>query len=155
MIIEQKAAVVEWFDIVREAQMRSACAVDEELESYLVYLLLRFMDQPDFADQPLGMAYLTALQDSTMGRSMMLRNIGDQCLLLTGLYPDWAIHRMMRVNYYVAIGKSAYESAATDLRHEINTSQLYRRLCAEFRSLMKVLQSLRTLTPGPSPKIVQ
>ncbi len=141
----EKTAVVEWYEIVREAQSTSDCAVDEELESYLVYLLLRFMNQPDLGEMPLGMAFLSALQHPLMGRSMMLRNVGDQCLLITGLFPELAAHRLLRVGYYVGIGRRSYLAAAEELHHEVNASKLYQRLCAEFVTLMDVLQSMRNL----------
>lgn len=141
----RESGLVEWYDFVREAQDASHSAVDEDLESYLVYLLLRFMDQPELADQALGSAYLAALSHPIMGRSMMLRNVGDQCLLFSGLYPERATHRCVRVGYFVDIGKRSYLGAAEELRHEINLSKLYNRLCMHFVSLMDVLQSMRNL----------
>ncbi|MDQ2994980.1 MAG: hypothetical protein M3R00_08590 [Pseudomonadota bacterium] len=141
----RQTAVAQWYDIVREAQELSACAVDEELESYLVYMLLRFMDQTDLAEQAVGMAFLAAQQSPFMGRSMLLRNVGDQCLLYSGLYPERATNRGLRVGYYVHIGKRSYSAAADEIRHEINISKMYERLCAQFVTLMDVLHSVRQL----------
>jgi hypothetical protein len=70
-----------------------------------------------------------------------LRNIGDQCLLLSGLYPKRAEKRLVRVSYYVDVGRSAYHHISDCMQQAV--ADLYRQLAEGFIQLMDVLQAIR------------
>jgi hypothetical protein len=80
-----------------------------------------------------------------------LRDVGDQCLLFSGLYPQHAERRLVRVSYYVELGRGAYGQLAERLRHA--GAAMYQQLCQGFVALMDVLQAMRALegTPALSP----
>jgi hypothetical protein len=67
-------------------------------------------------------------------RNNALRDVGDQCLLVAGVFPHQAERRMVRLSYFVALGQSAYEQLSRFLGR--STAQLYGELSSTFVSLM-------------------
>jgi len=141
----QPTALAEWYEIVREAEAVSGLRVAEELENYLVNLLLRFTDKPALADAVLGLDYLLAEQQLTPTKYSALREVGDQCLLYSGLYPERAQRRRVRISYFVEIGQRAYCSAAMNITRDAELSMLFEQLGTRFVRLMDILLSLRAL----------
>jgi hypothetical protein len=145
-VIEPKAtAMAEWYDIVREAEKLLGHEVGDELESYLVNLLLRFMDKPGLASAVLGLDYLLAEQHLSSTRYHALRKVGDQCLLYSGLFPERAERRRLRVSYFVELGQRSYFSAAAQAGREHELAELFQHLSNRFVRLMDILHSMRSL----------
>lgn len=145
-LLEPKdTAVEEWYELVRQAESSSGLIVGEELEYYLVNLLLRFMNKPELANTVLGLEYLLAEQQKGFDRWEALRNVGDECLLYSGLYPARAQKCRCRVSYFVKLGQRSYSSAALQLRKESELSTLLEQLGLSFVRLMDVLQSIRAM----------
>lgn len=138
--------VAQWHALVNEAQGACACNLDEALESYLVFLLMRFCGRPEIAHRIMALEFLEA-QDPGGQQPGQLRDVGDQCLLFSGFFPQVAEKRCVRVSYYVAIGRSSYEqlSALVDDQSE----RLYRHLSEAFVCVMDVLQAMRGLSGNP------
>jgi hypothetical protein len=90
----------------------------------------------------LALDFLEAFQQSHPQRSEALRDVGDQCLLFSGLFPRRAERRRVRVSYYVKLGRSAYQNLADSLN---KTADLFARLAEEFIVAMDTLQAIRVL----------
>ncbi len=131
----------QWQALVDEAQTQLNLALDENLESYLVFLLMRFATQPQMASSVLGLEYLQSYQQSGQQRDDTLRDVGDKCLLFSGLFPGQAKRRRVKVSYFVEIGQSAY-GVLSNRSHE-SANELFAQLCEKFVSLMEVLQTMR------------
>lgn len=136
-LLTQPTSVVLWHEVVRNAEDRLAIALKDDLEAYLVSLLMRYTNQPDVHKKVLATAYLEALQKHTKERQFSLRMLGDECLLFAGLFPHSAEKRQVKVSYFVNLGRSAYCSISQ------TTDDLYGSLAAQFVVLMDVLQSIR------------
>lgn len=141
----KETAMEEWYELVRQAESSSGLIVGKELEYYLVNLLLRFMNKPELANTVLGLEYLLAEQEEGFGRWEALRNVGDECLLYSGLYPARVQKRRCSVSYYVKLGQRSYSSAAKQLRKESELSVLLDQVGSSFVRLMDVLQSIRAM----------
>ncbi len=142
------SSVIEpWYDIVREAETTSGLSVSEELEQYLVNLLLRYMDKPEITDSVLSLEFLLAEQQLSFNGYNELRKVGDECLLYSGLFPERAQRRRMRVSYFVELGQLSYQSAAKKAGNEVELAALFEHLSQRFVRLMDILQSMRSL-PG-------
>jgi hypothetical protein len=146
LIGPKETAVAEWYDIVRQAESDSGLSVSEELESYLVNLLLRFMDKPELADAVLSLNYLLAEQQLSSERYNTLRQVGDQCLLYSGLFPERALRKRVRVSYFVELGQRSYSSAAMKVGREVELAALFEHLGQRFVRLMDILQSMRGMS---------
>ena len=144
-LVLQPTATAQWHDLVNEAQQAAHCQLDESLESYLVFLLERFSRRPDMLSRILGRDYLETC--SRVGHQRdSLRDIGDHCLLFSGLFPQIAERRLVKISYFVSLGRSAYLRIATDwYDSEQQINELYAGLAQGFVQLMDILQAIRGL----------
>ena len=140
LILEQ-TEVAQWHSLIKEAEEECSCHLDESMESYLVFTLMRFMKDQDLATQAMALEYLHSHRLPKSMRIEQLRDIGDQCLLLSGLYPRRAEKRLVRVSYYVSLGRSAYHHISDNVQK--SAADLYRQLAEAFVTLMDLLQTIR------------
>ena len=120
------------------------------MERYLVFTLMRFMKDQDLSSQAMALEYLRTHGLPKSMRIEQLRDIGDQCLLLSGLYPERAEKRLVRVSYYVNMGRSAYHHISDNVQKSV--AELYRQLAEAFVTLMDLLQTIREFsTPELQP----
>lgn len=131
----------QWHSLVTEAQQASGIQLDEELESYLVFLLMRYTDRPEMAASVLAIDYLEGSHCLGQVRREKMRDVGDQCLLYSGLFPERAEKRRVRVSYYVDLGRSAYQTAADATQLALH--QLFTALASQFVLVMDTLQAMR------------
>ncbi len=131
----------QWHTLVQEAEQDYGCHLNEELQSYLVLTLMRFAKNKQFNSKALALDYLSAHNLPNHLHDKQLRNVGDQCLLLSGLFPQSAIKRHVSVNYYVDLGRSAYHHIGSATQHAM--AELYQHLAENFILLMDLLQTIR------------
>lgn len=147
-LILEPTSTAQWHALVSEAENASARQLDETLESYLVFLLMRFVARPDLAGRVMAIDYLRGSAASGQLKEVALRDVGDQCLQFSGLYPRHAERRMVRVSYFVELGRGAYGQLAERLRHA--GAEVYQQLAEGFVALMDVLQAMRSLDGSPA-----
>ena len=140
-LILEETEVAQWHSLVRQAEDTYGCQLNEAMESYLVFTLMRFMKDQDLATQAIAADYLRAHGLPRSLRFEQLRDIGDQCLLPSGLYPKRAEKRLVRVSYYVNMGRSAYHHLSEGVQQA--TADLYQQLAEGFVMLMDLLQTIR------------
>ncbi len=140
-LILEPTAVAGWQRLVREAARDCRIELAEELEGYLVHTLIHLTREARLGRGAIAPQYLEALLASGPAGAADLRRVGDQCLLLAGLYPRQASRRLVRVGYFIDIGRSAY-ARLHELLEKAN-ARLYRQLAETFVSLTDVLQGLR------------
>ena len=144
----------EWHTLVNDAQHNAGVQLNEELESYLVFMLMRYTDKPEMAASVLALDYLEGAEALGQVRRERMRDVGDQCLLYSGLFPERAEHRHVKVSYYVDLGRSAYHTAADATQQAL--SQLFTGLASQFVLIMDTLQAMRGINdnaPQLSPII--
>lgn len=145
-------STAQWHALVAEAQSKAARHLDEELESYLIFLLMRFTSKPEMASSIMALQYLQSILEIGQIRQEKLRDVGDQCLLYSGLFPKRAQRRRVEISYFVDIGRSAYHELSNCRVKSV--SLMYAHLSEGFVALMDVLQSMRDLgmqQPNLSP----
>ena len=142
-IISHSTALDQWQRLVVDAEAHTTICLNEELQSYLVFLLMRFVDKPEMAASVLALDFINTLEQAGVKRTESLREIGDKCLLFAGLFPERAERKNVDVNYFVNLGRNAYhELSAID---KINLAKLFASLCEQFMKLLDVLQTIRQL----------
>lgn len=139
-------ATAQWLDIVHEAQAATDRHLDEALESYLVFLLMRFTDRPEWVNAVIALEYLNGVGTQGRLRRDRLREVGDQCLLFSGLFPHQARRRCVDIGYFVGMGRTAYQQLSDSLQY--GTAELYGQLAQAFVALMDVLQMMREIGLG-------
>ncbi|MDH5181114.1 MAG: hypothetical protein OEZ39_02290 [Gammaproteobacteria bacterium] len=145
--IQAGNATNEWHKLVTEAQQAAGTQLDEDLESYLVFLLMRYTERPEMAAGILALDYLHGAESTGKLRRDRMQDVGDQCLLYSGLFPERAERRLVRISYYVDLGRSAYHTAAAAGQQAL--SQLFATLATQFVLLMDTLQAMRGINGDP------
>ncbi|MGN6229090.1 MAG: hypothetical protein ACTHNM_16825 [Dyella sp.] len=139
-----------WQALVHEAGQRTGHPLDETRESYLVFVLLRFQRDAQLLAHTHGVDWLDALELAGTARGDALRDVGDRCLLVAGLFPDVAERRRVSVGYYVDIGRAAYQGVADAGRRA--TAALYEQLAQSYRELVRTLSAMRRLESAMLPR---
>jgi len=148
-LVIHPTSTAQWHALVNEAQSACDCMLPETLESYLVFLLMRFADKPHMLARVLALDYLNSnATASSHRRHEQLREVGDHCLLFSGLFPQQAERRMVKVSYFVDLGRVAYQQIADHAITGMTT--IYAELAREFVALMDALQTMRELQGSQS-----
>lgn len=134
----------QWHALVNEAEAACSMQLGEELESYLVFLLMRYMNQPELVSSILANEFLDSQHAIGQKRYDMLRNLGDKCLLFSGLFPENAEKRHVKVSYFINMGQTAYNTLSYS--KERSFAELFAALCEDFICLTSVLQTMRRLS---------
>ncbi len=142
-IILESSSTAQWHKLVHEAEASSETALNEEMESYLVFLLMRHTEKTNITSHIMAMEYLDSLSANGQLQQDKLRDVGDQCLIFSGLFPKIAEIRTVKVSYYVGIGVSAYHHLADTCK--VQLCDFYHQLAEEFVHLMDVLQVIRSM----------
>lgn len=141
-LVLQPTTTAQWHALVSDAEQAAGYTLGEELESYLVFLLMRFTRKPQMLSRIMALDYLKSANRSRGERREQLKDVGDHCLLFSGLFPKQAEKRMVRVSYFVNLGRSAYQQVSD----HINTSEsVYSLLSKDFVALMDILQTMRDI----------
>lgn len=137
-------ATAQWQTLIMEAERHCTTKLTEELQSYLVFTLMRYLGESLFCRHAIGIELLTSLQNTGKQRENGLRDVGDQCLLLSGLFPGQAVKRSVRISYFVNLGISAYSTLANEQKN--TEAPLFLALGKSFVTLMDVLQATREVS---------
>ncbi len=140
-LILHPTGIAQWHALIGEAQQSSAIYLKEDLESYLVFLLMRFIGQPSIASSVLGLDFLHGYQKlDPQQQYHQLKDVGDKCLLFAGLFPGRAHKKRVKVSYFVKLGQAAYSTISHTLSVQ---EELFIKLCTEFPKMMDVLHAMR------------
>jgi hypothetical protein len=146
-LILEPTPTAQWQRLVQEASTNASRTLDEQLESYLVFLLVRCCAQTDILQRTMAVEYLHSLATQGRMRNERLRDVGDHCLLFAGLFPHIARKRLVHISYFVRLGRSAYQQLSEALNQ--SAARLYSDLSCAFVVLMDVLHSIRELQGAP------
>ncbi len=153
-LILNPTALAEWQALINDASLANNTNLNEDLESYLVFLLMRFINSANLANTIIALDLLESMNKTGKQQQQSLRDVGDSCLLFAGLFPGYARKRRVQISYYVNVGKTAYQKLH-DLNDKTNHT-LFSKLNNEFVTLMDVLQKTRELNSSlPSIDLLQ
>jgi hypothetical protein len=136
-LLTSQTPIALWHNVIKEAEEQCDIILNEELEAYLISLLMRYIDKPEVAQQIFATAFLEGLQKPQQQRHLSLQNVGDQCLLYAGLFPRHAAKHHVKLTYFVDLGRAAYANISNV------TNDLYSALAFQFVVLTDILQSIR------------
>ena len=142
-LLLQDSQMANWQALVHEATQVAHVALGEDMESYLVFVLMRYTETPHILNQRVAPDFLASSTHAHTARRALLRSVGDKCLLFAGLFPGLAKKRNVEPDYYINMGQSAYGTLA-DL-HRRKQRILYANLSQHFVALTDVLLSARQI----------
>lgn len=144
-LVLHPSSTAQWKALVEDASANASIHLNEDLQSYLVFLLMRFNTDPLVIHHILAQDFLENIAKKQKQQQENLRDVGDKCLLFSGLFPENAKRKRVEISYYVKMGQTAYNSLSQT--NETELAELFSQLCEEFVKLMDVLHSIRSLDP--------
>lgn len=133
--------VSQWHALVNEAQAATRLVLNENTESYLVFLLMRYTQGPQLIESVVALDFLESMKKPRKLQLELLREVGDKSLLFCGLFPGIAQRRHVNLSYFSEMGQAAYLTVSELHRNE--ESALYFQLSAQFATLKQILQAMR------------
>lgn len=133
-----EAYVKESYNLVRRAESELTVNLDHDLEAYIVHLFAHYMDKPQVNTVPVGVKLLTSVNLPVKAKKEMLKNIGDECLLINSM--EWGKHKWPTEIYYSDMGQMAYMSRAYAERPP---EDLYDDLAYQFQTATKILRKCK------------
>ena len=107
-VLRQESAVEYFKELVDGALVHQHLEAGELTAYYVVNLLAGFLQRPAEEDAPLAFRLAHALDSAGERQRVSLREIGDISLFVSGFFSDSLNRKLVDVDYYVAIGGSAY-----------------------------------------------
>jgi len=136
-ILTESTPLALWYEAVQAAQSDCQIILKPDLESYLVFMLMRHVQNKEFLREIMAIKFMEGMQYPTQHRDPTLQKVGDQCLLISGFFPAYAEERKVKIRYYIELGRVCYEIIS---RKE---NDIFSLLSRQFVILMDVLQSFR------------
>lgn len=131
----------QWHALVNEAQASTRLLLNENTESYLVFLLMRFAQTTKLIESIVAIDFLDSMNTTGRRQIELLREVGDKSLLLCGLFPGMASKHHVGLDYFSDMGQAAYLTAAELQEHTMG--ELYFQLSNQFTTMQQILQAMR------------
>ena len=107
----QDAYVTAFTELVSNTRTETGVELPMLVEHYVVALLAEHVDKNDFLPER---SFAESLM--TVHNSRTAKELGDSCLFVTGVFPNYGIDR----DYYISIGQSAYTRIDTELFNTVS-----------------------------------
>ncbi|MFC3909762.1 hypothetical protein ACFORL_11840 [Legionella dresdenensis] len=133
--------ISQWYALVNDAQVATRLVLNENTESYLVFLLMRFAQGARLIESVVALDFLNSMHSSYARQLELLKDVGDKSLLFCGLFPGIAERRHLNLSYFTGMGKAAYLTISE--RHDNQSAALYYELSEQFGNLQRILQAMR------------
>lgn len=133
--------IAHWYFLVNESQSKLNINLSTEVESYLVFLLMRYSSQPQIFDSIISIEFLKNINNTGNVRKSKFQEIGDKCLIFCGLFPERTKNLSVNEDYFKNLGISCYSSVSLDKLYSL--ASLYEEMSNSFVASTKVLNSLR------------
>ncbi|WP_342147351.1 hypothetical protein [Rickettsiella endosymbiont of Aleochara curtula] len=144
VLLLQPTTTAQWQSLVKDAESSSNLRLNNELESYLVFLLGYYNRRPDIANSVLAKEFLSGITERHARQRECLREVGDKCLLFAGFFPEQAEKKRVKIKYFIELGQTAYVQVAS--LSKAGSAALYNALSCDFISLMEILHAIRGLS---------
>lgn len=142
----EPTSVAQWQGLVRTASEACDTRLEEPVEAYVVFMLMRFSERTALGREALAVRWLEGMQTAgERSGGERLRATGDECLLICGLFPQRVRRRALPFSYYVSLGRGAYHTLAHS--GAADDSGPYEELARGFVPLMELLQAMRDPDP--------
>lgn len=145
----QHTPLITWQSLVDEAAKLSGYHCDENVEHYLVLTLDHFTKDKNLASVVVALDFLLALNSLGREGGGKMRQVGDECLLLAGLFPERAARKRVPLEYFIGMGQEAYRILTHTHFKWLYDAALFTKLSQDFPHLIDVLQTMRKIYRNP------
>lgn len=129
---------------------KTKITIDHEATNYLADLMVRYMDSKVFfahdeegrpQHNVLADLYSEYLNATHEQQKVVLRRLGDLCLMVSGFFPDSLNRKLVDLDYYFGMGGKAYWQLS-ELQLSVASRTLFKELSLKFKLLAEVLGEL-------------
>ena len=100
--------------VVKETQEKHGFELPVDLETYITFLLADRIDAYEIVPKRTFMESYLRIKDPRSAK-----DLGDTCLFLTGVFPEYGNRYGFTIDYYSSIGKDSYSNASYHLNREL------------------------------------
>lgn len=131
--------------LVREGEERAHVTLPHQLHALLVGCLTEYLRDPSIVSEVLAINLMRALEEEGTYGGLLQKRIGDEALLLAGLFPARSKRLNVSPEYFRFMGASAYTSYAARLfsTGRIDSGRIYTYAAQYFALLAHVLAGTR------------
>lgn len=138
--------IAEWRKLIIEGQDRSGFQLTEIVENYVVITLNAHTTHTELSSAVMAIDLLKNIHIQSISNAQALRSVGDQCLILAGLFPDRAKRKNVSPEYFQNLGENAYYVLSFSKSFQKFDHALFYQLFENFSDLIQVLKSMRLYT---------
>lgn len=137
-----------FYEKISEAQKNQNVKLSENVEFYLVNLMcdqVRMVEESgSFENDCLALLLKKALESSAQEQFALFKKIGDRSLYVSGFFQEYFNNKTFGVDYYMAMGASAYGQLASLVRVGSSTyastmGQIYQEMSSSFNRSVDIL----------------
>ena len=135
-----------WVDLLQEASGRAKTKLTENQESYLVFMLMRFIGRCELSGITLSLKYLESTLESRRVQEVKLADTADAGLLFAGLFPERSRRLNVSSSYFMEMSRICFFNLADlcEMMKHQGESMLYRDIAENVEKLTYVLSCTRT-----------
>ena len=101
-------------NLANEAEKRTGYEIPVLLSQYTIMMLADHMRKTQwYPDPSFTENYLQ------VNNSRSAKELADECLFISGVFPEYAVRNGVTLTYYQTLGEACYSRAAVDLNKEL------------------------------------
>lgn len=100
--------------VVQNTQNSTGYNLPEHVEAYIVMLLADHVEKVDFLPRTSFTEYFL-----TLNNSQSAKELGDTCLFVSGVYPEYGRKHGINRRFYQDIGSTSYDKASQHMNEEL------------------------------------
>src|SRR3990167_1553208 len=135
--------IAEWRKLLLEGQDKAGFQLTEVVENYLVITLNAHVTHTQLASAVMAVDLLKNIHIKSVTNAHALRSVGDQCLILAGLFPERAKRKNVSAEYFRNLGENAYYVLSFANTFPKYDHSLFYQLFENFSDLIRILKSMR------------
>ena len=135
----------QWLDMIASAECHFGYQLTHSIKHYLVMTLQHYTSHLSLPHTIIGEEYLRAIAMQGSQQGADLRRMGDECLILTGLFPGKIQKKNVSLNYTINIGKQSYLQLSHNPQLHAADPAVFHELEHHFVGLVDVLYMMRHL----------
>lgn len=140
-------------DCLIESAKSQHVELEEHVEFYLVKLLSSYLrsesdgSHDDLIDKPLAIMLKEAVESPESSKMVKYKKLGDKALYLSGFFRDYFINKCFSQNYYISMGKNAYQNTSVQFNRlgDRDFYHLYIQLADDFEDIVGLFEGIRYL----------
>lgn len=135
-----------WHQLIQESKERHQLSCDPQIDHYLALMLEACNQNKLPLNRNIAQHFLLAAQTEGRVGIRRLQSVGDQCLLIAGMFPHLIERKQVNARYIDDIGRIAYHSIAVNpgtTKQQLDP-ELFNQLSYHFKELTQLLSGINT-----------